>query len=47
MRQLILSARKYHEGICTGMLLSGELNAHPEETDRSAEDMFLPLAEQM
>ena len=32
--------RKYHDGIYTGMLLSGKLNAHLEEIDRSANEMF-------
>lgn len=32
--------QKYHDGIYTGMLLSGKLNAHLEEIDRSANEMF-------
>ena len=32
--------QKYHDGIYTGMLLSGKLNAHLEEMDRSANEMF-------
>ncbi|MBE6997233.1 MAG: TnpV protein [Ruminococcaceae bacterium] len=32
--------QQYHDGIYTGMLLSGKLNAHLEEIDRTAEDMF-------
>ena len=32
--------RKNHDGIYTGMLLSGKLNAHLEEIDRSANEMF-------
>ena len=32
--------QKYHDGIYTGMLLSGKLNAHLEEIDRSANAMF-------
>ena len=32
--------RKYHNGIYTGMLLAGKLNAHLEEIDRSANEMF-------
>ena len=32
--------RQYHDGIYTGMLLSGKLNAHLEEIDRSANEMF-------
>ena len=33
--------------IYTGLLLSGKLEAHLEEIDRSAEDMFLLLVDQM
>ena len=32
--------QKYHDGIYIGMLLSGKLNAHLEEIDRSANEMF-------
>ncbi len=32
--------RKHHNGIYTGLLLSGKLNAHLEEIDRSAKEMF-------
>jgi len=32
--------RKYHDGVYTGMLLSGKLNAHLEEIDRSAYEML-------
>ena len=32
--------QQYHNGIYTGMLLSGKLNAHLEEIDRSANEMF-------
>ena len=32
--------KKYHDGIYTGMLFSGKLNAHLEEIDRSANEMF-------
>ena len=38
--------RKYHDGIYTGMLLSGTLNAHLEEIDRSANEMFDLLIKQ-
>ena len=38
--------RKYHDGIYTGMLLSGKLNAHLEEIDRSANEMFDLLIKQ-
>ena len=38
--------RKHHDGIYTGMLLSGELNAHLEEIDRSANEMFDLLVRQ-
>ena len=38
--------RKYHNGIYTGMLLSGKLNAHLEEIDRSANEMFDLLIKQ-
>ena len=31
--------QKYHDGIYTGLLLSGKLNAHLEEIDRSANEM--------
>ena len=35
-----------HDGIYTGMLLSGKLNAHLEEIDRSANEMFNMLIKQ-
>ena len=38
--------RKYHSGIYTGMLLRGTLNAHLEEIDRSANEMYDLLIEQ-
>jgi hypothetical protein len=38
--------RKHHDGIYTGMLLSGKLNAHLEETDRYANEMFDLLVKQ-
>ncbi len=38
--------RKNHDGIYTGMLLSGKLNAHLEEIDRSANEMFVLLMKQ-
>ncbi len=38
--------RKYKEPIYTGMLLSGKLNAHLEEIDRSAGKMFDLLMKQ-
>ncbi len=38
--------RKHHDGIYTGMLLSGKLNAHLEEIDRSASEMFDLLMKQ-
>ena len=38
---------KNREPIYTGLLLSGKLEAHLEEIDRSAEDMFLLLVDQM
>ena len=38
--------QKYHDGIYTGMLLSGKLNAHLEEIDRSASEMFDLLVKQ-
>ena len=38
--------KKYHGGIYTGMLLSGKLNAHLEEIDRSANEMFDLLIQQ-
>ena len=38
--------RQYHDGIYTGLLLSGKLNAHLEEIDRSANDMFDLLIKQ-
>ena len=31
--------QKYHDGIYTGLLFSGKLNAHLEEIDRSANEM--------
>lgn len=38
--------RKHHDSIYTGMLLSGTLNAHLEEIDRSANEMFDLLVNQ-
>ena len=38
--------RKHHDGIYTGLLLSGKLNAHLEEIDRSANEMFDLLMKQ-
>lgn len=38
--------QKYHDGIYTGLLLSGKLNAHLEEIDRSANEMFDLLVKQ-
>ncbi len=38
--------RKNHDGIYTGLLLSGKLNAHLEEIDRSANEMFDLLIKQ-
>jgi len=39
--------KQYHNGIYTGMLLSGKIDAHLEEIARAAEDMFFQLVEQM
>ena len=39
--------RKNHDGIYTGMLLSGKLNAHLEEIDRQANEMMERLTTQM
>lgn len=38
--------RKYHDGTYTGMLLRGTLNAHLEEIDQSANEMFDLLIKQ-
>ena len=38
--------QQYHDGIYTGMLLSGKLNAHLEEIDRSAKEMYDLLVKQ-
>ena len=38
--------RKHHDGLYTGMLLTGKLNAHLEEIDRSANEMFEPMVKQ-
>ena len=38
--------KKHHDGIYTGMLLTGKLNAHLEEIDRAANEMFDLLVEQ-
>ena len=38
--------RKYHDGLNTGMLLSGKLNAHLEEIDRTSNEMFDLLIQQ-
>lgn len=39
--------QKYHDGIYTGLLLSGKLNTHLEEIDRAAGEMFDLLIKQM
>ena len=39
--------QQYHNGIYTGLLLSGTLNAHLEEIDRAAEEMIDRLIAQM
>ena len=38
--------RKHHDGIYTGMLLSGKLKAHLEEVDRAANEMLDLLIQQ-
>ena len=38
---------KHRNGVYTGMLLSGKLNAHLAEIDRQAEEMFECLTRQM
>ena len=38
--------RKHNDGFYTGLLLSGKLNAHLEEIDRSANEMFDLLVKQ-
>ena len=38
--------QQYHDGIYTGLLLSGKLNAHLEEIDRSTNEMFVLLMKQ-
>lgn len=38
---------KNKDGIYTGLLLSGELNAHLEETDRAANEMLSSIIESM
>ena len=38
--------RKHHNGIYTGLLLSGKLNAHLEEIDRAANEIFDLLMKQ-
>ena len=38
--------KKHHDGIYTGLLLSGKLKAHLEEIDRSASEMFDLLVKQ-
>ena len=38
--------QKHHNGIYTGLLLSGKLNAHLEEIDRTANEIFDLLMKQ-
>ena len=38
--------QQYHDGIYTGLLLSGKLNAHLEEIDRAANEMLDLLVKQ-
>ena len=39
--------QEHRDGIYTGLLLSGELNAHLEETDRAATEMLSRIVESM
>lgn len=39
--------QQHHDGIYTGLLLSGKLNTHLEEIDHAAEDMFLQLVDRI
>lgn len=39
--------REQRNGIYTGLLVTGELNAHLEEIDRSAEEMLFQLVTEM
>ena len=39
--------RKHHDGLYTGLLLSGKLNAHLEDVDRLAEEMLFHLVDKM
>lgn len=39
--------KKHHDGIYTGLLLSGKLSAHLEDVDRQAEEMLFQLVDQM
>jgi len=39
--------REHRHGIYSGLLLSGKLNAHLEEIDRSAEKMFSQLVKEL
>ena len=39
--------RKHREGLYTGMLMKGNLNAHLEEVDREANRMLEQLTQQM
>ena len=38
---------QHRNGVCTGMLLSGKLNAHLTEIDRQATELFERLTRQM
>ncbi len=38
--------QQYHDSLYTGLLLSGKLNAHLEEIDRTANEMFESLVKQ-
>ena len=39
--------RKHRKPLCSGMLMSGTLNAHLEEVNREAEHLFNRLTEEM
>lgn len=39
--------QQHHDGIYTGLLLSGKLNTHLGEIDQAAEDMFLQLVDRI
>ena len=46
-RKRLQHLRESHEGVCTGLLISGKLNSHLVEVDAQTAEMFDRLVQQM